>query len=525
MQTDPRGAQHIDINEEGRHLGLILDQLSQQTHIKLSTVAPMEDTVIVCRYSGTLAGFMEALANFFAADKTHTAYWSRSGAAPHWRYTLERDLVTIQLINSLRIERHNLMVQRMEAAIRAPQMTAGEWAALSKSDPALAASLQGAMQMIKQNKALQYFGTLSPAMRQKVYAGSKIQTTAAALGGAQGARGYLKDCIGPDHSYWADNTQITYYMAGPSPLNRSFSFGLVDNMQECHNNLDLPSEFSDISPEKQQEKWRAAYGDVAPKDNKSIDMWKEKPNSAPRCKLALQIAEKAQVNLITDDMGQSLYTHFFPAKGTLADLLDALCRYQGSIGDRSVSNQGSFWRKSGNTYLVRSLSWLEEEQRLIPYRWLKKWDRSEKKYGHLRLDDLVEMAGLHPQQIAQLAAWYPVQAQGVLEAQTLLRWYARETPEVRQALKSKDGVPIQWFGVTSQNLKNLQIDQDPALAVSPNYIRCLQLMDLSKVRFQVLEGEAGIPNGKRLPAVALVLQEYEDGKFVGRPSITTIPLR
>ena len=124
-----------------------------------------------------------------------------------------------------------------------------------------------------------------------------------------------------------------------------------------------------LAPESQQKQWRLRYGDPAPADTRKLTIPKtpvvegDDPYKViARRDLLFMLAEKGAVNLIADDFGQTIDESRLRTEGTLAELLDSACQFQFGGGQDTSTNHGSFWRKAGDTYMVRSINWPEEEQ-------------------------------------------------------------------------------------------------------------------------------------------------------------------
>jgi hypothetical protein len=526
MEGDPRGSMAITVQESGDHLGAILERVSEQTGVTLETETPMADTVLVCHYQGMLSGFLDALASFFAVDREHRPRWVRSGPAGKKRFRLERDLATVELIERLRRDRESELVQRMEGLLRVPTMTEEAWQNLSHQDPKLYAALKSAREYATHSPELRQFAELSPDLRRKVYSGGSLTLPLASLAGGRSGTQQMRDLVGADAASWSGQGRITYSMAGPAPLQRSFSWTISGDPAHPGSGMGaatcIVQVFPDLAPEKQIAEWRERYGDPAPRDSGHVKFLA--PDDPPldmmhRRDILMRIAHRASVNLIADEAGRSLEANFFPATGTVAELLDQACRLTPRAGDWETENHGSFWRKAGDCYLVRSLSWPEEEVRLIPYRWLKAWQESEKKHGHLTAEDICEMAALHPQQLVQLGLWYP-QAEKIMQAQAPLRWYSRASASLKARLGKPPGLPLPLIGIDSQELIP---DVDPRHP-SPDYVKFIQLFGAERVNFSVTVGRVKHGGIWYNNVLGIVFAEYRGEKQPRRSWTATIPL-
>jgi hypothetical protein len=524
MEEDPRGHRTVQVVETSDHLAAVLARLSETTGVKLEAAEPMADTVLVCRYLGTLTGLMDALTDFFAADREHKPRWVRSGGPDHARYRLDRDIATAQAIERLRRNRESELVQRMEGLLRIPAMTDEQWKALQQQDPRLAEALKSARQWAMGEGGLRHFGQLSPEQRRKVYAGGRVTIPLAAEAGKKPLAEHIRELVGADSSRWSGRGRITYSMPGPAPFQRSFCW-LVDGDPErpgtgAAAGSSFTQIFPDLAPERQVRDWRDRYGDPAPRDARRIPFFTGGPSfgDALRRHVLIEIANRAYVNLIADDVGRSLDLQFFPATGSVAELLDQACRLQPAMAVRNTENHGSFWRKVGDTYLVRSLSWPEEEVGLIPYRWVEAWRASERTHGRLTLDDVFTMAALPPQQLVRLALWYP-QAEQILQVQAPLRWYAGAAPAMKQRMAAPPGVPLALLGIDAGELLP---DVDP-MDPGPGYARMIRAAGPERVNFTLRERDQQV-NGAWKPAVSVAFTEYDGTGRVRCSNTVRIPL-
>jgi hypothetical protein len=528
LTDDPRCNQSIRVVEEGDQLAEILTRLQQTSGVKLQAVAPMSDTVLVCRYVGTLAGFMDVLTNFFAVHREHPARWVRTGAAGKWKYRLERDIATVQLVERLRQDREGALSRRMELLLQALRTPANQLTGLLQSDPRIGASVKGALPEARQMSFLLQFARLSPAQRSTAYSGGQVTLPIAALtNDRQDARAVLTDVAGGEDGFWSGQGTVAFTMLGPGPLQRSFTVRVGSDPlhpgTEGTGSVGVPQLFPDLKPERQQHDWREWYGDPAPVDTRKVKLLaagERLPSRISRREVLLKIASRARINLIADDTGQDLEFQTILATSSVDQLLDRACMLRPGTGDRRSENHGSFWRKVGETYLIRSLSWPEEETRLIPNRWLRTWGASEKKHGHLTVDDVIEMAGLHPQQLIQLSLWYP-QAEEIIPVQAPLRWYARAAPVVRRLLNSPGGLALDRLVLRPADFAFR--DADPA-AETPPYVELMRQIPSDRLHLHVLEGQASPPGWKPFPIVGVIFREYSGGQPVGQPSLFSVPL-
>jgi hypothetical protein len=526
MEGDSRATMAVTIDEPGDHLGAILERLSAGTGVRLEAATPMADTALVCRYVGTLAGFLDALAAFFAADREHKPRWLRSGPPDHARFRLERDLATVQVVERLRRDRESDLVQRMEGMLRVPTMTADDWQNLSRTDPRLAAALKGARTYAMGSKALQQFGQLPAEQRRQVYAGGRVTLLLAALAGRRSPGEQMRDLVGGDATKWSGQGRITYSMAGPGPLQRSFCWTLEGDPEHpnigCAGGSCVTQIFPDLAADRQVIDWRQRYGDPWPQDTAKVRFMlpgDPQPDLMRRRDVLLRIAHRASINLIADEAGRSLEAQMFPPTGTVAQLLDHACHLQPRLGEWETENHGSFWRKAGDSYLVRSLSWPEEEVHLIPYRWVKTWRESEKKNGRLTLEDVLAMAALHPQQLVQLALWYP-QADRIAKAQGPLRWYSRAAPNLKARLAKPPGLPLAMLGVDADQLTP---ELDP-MNPREEYATMVQDIGPEKLNFFVTVGEVKVNKVWRKNVLGVCFAEYRGETKPYRAFTLAIPL-
>jgi hypothetical protein len=305
--------------------------LTKKTGVKLTaSESPMHDTMVVVRYEGTLNGFMNALGRFFAIDKEHPASWSVESFNPA-TYDLDWSESSNQAARTLMNERQTALSHAMDQAVR------------------------------EDNRWVKHLASLTDQERFAIYSGRQLTFKAAHFGG----RRYLNEVLQRDAPNWSDDTQVTYSMEGHSPLTRMFvrRFEDIGGQNLSEERFALSQICPQLAPERQQQEWCARYGDPAPRDTRQLKILDQAPppQEIARRDLLLRIAEKAGVNLIADDYGQTLDESKQPTSGTIDQLLDAACQFQFGGGQTPDTNHGSFWRKVGDTYLVRSLAWPEEE--------------------------------------------------------------------------------------------------------------------------------------------------------------------
>lgn len=323
---DERLDQEITVAERGDRLDDVLARLSKKTGVKLSAASHLKKTRIVCRYTGTLQGLMDALAAFVAVDKGHTSKWSDL-QTPQTDYVLCNDRIAL---GKLREKRQETLDQGMNKA------------------------LQDGNQWVK------HLGFLTDEERRAIYKGERYANSANFFGGRQ----FLKETLLTDEPNWSDSVNVTYEMKGRSPLTRV----LYRRLDDQEHGTIVTETFSvaqlcpQLAPETQQKEWVLHYGDPQPQGGKEIGLGQGDPESAaPRREVLFTIAELADVNLIADDFGQEFLRGQFPGKAALSAMLDAVCKFRHGSGQTPDTNHGSFWRKVGDTYLVRSIAWPEEE--------------------------------------------------------------------------------------------------------------------------------------------------------------------
>lgn len=324
--VDERLAQTITVTETGDRLAAVLERLSEKTGVKMSAAKPLFDTLVVIRYVGTLGGFQQVVAEFFAIDEETIARWGRDDEGG---YRLTR---SIEALNQLRQERATAMTRALDQAVCDGQ----QW--------------------------VRHLAVLTDDERAHLYAGGTASRHAEVFGG----RKFIDAQMGQDAENWSDDVTVTWQMTGRSPLTRMFTRTYTDNQfgTTATEGFALAQICPQFTPERQQQDWRNRYGDPAPTGGKALTVRTgevKEGQEIPRRTLLLRIAEKANVNLIADEAGQTLLEDRQPAVGTVAELLDAACAFQWGSGESNDTNHGSVWRLSGSTYLVRSLGWPEEE--------------------------------------------------------------------------------------------------------------------------------------------------------------------
>jgi hypothetical protein len=334
--VDERLTQQITVNEKGDRLDRILQGVRKQTGVVLLAESPMSVTVAVCRYEGTLQGFMNALAKFFSVDRDHRAWWCPSLAG---QYRLQRDEKTRSALDTLRRENQSRLVTAIDQAVR----DGHPW--------------------------LKHFGMLLEEERLAVYSGGEVTHKSTFFGGQT----FIREFLGEQNAqFWGDDVDVTFSMAGPSPLTRKFSWRIREGNEETGGQELVEGVYVGqicpmFAPESQQREWRARYGDPTPRDEKQVIVSQkrdirpgDKPQEILRRDALWRIAEKADLNLIADDYGQLIAENTLPHCGSVAELLDDTCKFTWG-----ADGHGSFWRQikadGSEVYLVRSLAWVEEE--------------------------------------------------------------------------------------------------------------------------------------------------------------------
>jgi hypothetical protein len=512
--TDSRLARTIQLHIATAQLGELLPQIRQQTGVSLSAAEPMSDTVLTCRYVGSLKSFMDAQSALLGADRIHPALWSRSGSgtAPHYR--LERDLATTSRIQAMRQERESWLLNRMSLLSRSLHFSASDWARLSKEDPGCAKGLKAALELYGPNRVLQQIASFPAEEQRALLLGGQVRYRVAQLAGRQSSVDYLKHLLGDTYGF-SGQTMVTYFSVGAGPFQRVIHTRFGDDpghpngdLGVCLGTIDL---FPELAGPRLQEEWRQAFGDPAPRSRATVEFHRkgEGPRGITRrSDLFLRVAEAAGVNLIADDMAQPASDAWLPEAGKLTEVLDRICTPQirpVQTGD----TEGSFWRKRGGTYLVRSLSWPEDELVLIPHRWLSAWGASEARHGHLTLQDLMEMAALNSRQLTQLATWFP-QVKELEPLQAPLRWFARANPSVRARLQQQMGVSLAELGI---NLGTAWRDMSPS-ADRPPYLWMLFQHQPQDIHLTLGEGQHTLPQHSAEPIVGAVFH------YPKAPSVT-----
>lgn len=327
---DTRLEQQVTITEPGDRLGTVLERLSKKTGVTLYAHVPMRDTTVVVRYEGALKGLMDALTHFFAVDKENKAKWIDEGGD---RYTLSRSHTGERAAQQLIKERQVVAERAMDQAIR------------------------------DGNPWVKGLGLLTDKQRLAIYAGTELTVHADELGG----RPFLDDLLGSNASTWGDDAQVTFAMRGRSPHARLFLWRVQEGIegrvgQEVEEGVGVWTICPELAPGPQQAQWRERYGDPAPVSSPVAKYSLAVKGEIPRREALLQIAEIARVNLIADDHGQVVNSQqVFPPMKTLSTLLDAACSFALGPPGKPEAAHGSFWRKVGDVYIVRSLAWPEEE--------------------------------------------------------------------------------------------------------------------------------------------------------------------
>jgi hypothetical protein len=333
---DERLNQTITVTETGDRLAAVLERLSKLAGVELTAVPPLRDTTLTCRYEGTLSRFMDALVHLFAVDKDNPASWSDEGSD---RYTLARSPEVERAAQRLRRERQDVLTRAMDQAIRNGH---------------------------RDTKGLE---TLTDQQRAYLYEGGAITAHSDELGGKE----FLAARLGPNAAAWAHDTAATVWMTGRNPQMRVLCWRLWEARQQVEEGIGVWQLCSDFELGVLQQDWRDRYGDPAPRTSEVVIVSASAPKAVPeyieyrepqwttRRAILLRIAKKAKVNLIADDAGQAMNEDMQPVRGTVAELLDAACEFSTGPPDASAGCHASFWRKVGDVYLIRSLSWPEEE--------------------------------------------------------------------------------------------------------------------------------------------------------------------
>lgn len=328
---NPKLDQRITVTEQGDRLGAVLERLSEKTGVKLRAEKTLANLRVVVRYEGNLRGLMNAFAHFYAISKTSEIYWLSGEKDGERDYFLMRDKSAKEELESLRKERETLLATAMDQAV------AGG------------------------NRFVRHLAHLSDADRRTLYAGGSRTFPAGHLGG----REFLAEVLVRDAENWSDDTEVTYRMAGASPLTRMLrrTFTDPENGNTAEEGFALAQFCPALAPERQQVEWRLQYGDPAPegggKNMAPPGNHATTTGTTPRRSHLMEIALWHGVNLIADDAGQEIRT-LVPSR-TVSAALDAACAFQWGSGLEADSNHGSFWRFAAGTYLVRSIGWPEEE--------------------------------------------------------------------------------------------------------------------------------------------------------------------
>jgi hypothetical protein len=429
----------------------------------------------------------------------------------------------------------------MEMLLRARTMSGEQFSSLAREDPGVAESVRGALPEARQMPFLSRFAQLSPEQRQHVYEGGHVRVSIAQLAGNQSPAAVLRDIVGGNEGGCSGQGNILFFMPGPGPLQRLFCTGLTDDPLQrgasMWGGVEVNHLFPDLAPARQQQAWREWFGEPASADDQQVAVYlpderqeRELPillgdellHGMPlRREVMETIAHHAEVNLIADDMGQSVELHFFPATGSVAALLDQVCLPHPAAGTGQNEHHGSFWRRMGETYLVRSLSWPEEETRLIPYERLKRWREAERQHGHVPLDVIAEMAILPPDQVVQLSREYPQLSERMEGIRAPLRCYSRASPALRKRLQTAPGVPVAELGIRDDDWVRQGVE--PLGMTSPK-AELLRQCPPDRLYLILREETTDLGMGRALPALYVSLQEQRHGHPYGHPYAFRLPL-
>jgi hypothetical protein len=329
--ADVRLDQSITLTEPGDSLRAVLERLTRTTKVELFADRPMCNVVVVARYTGPLRGFMAALTQLFAVDRDHPAWWFPTLAG---QYRLQRPAQATRALQELRAARRAAVAQGLDQAIR------------------------------DGNRWVRPLGQLTDAQRAQLYAGQPLALHASYFGG----RPFLRAMLGENAPGWGDDVAVTFQVIGASPVGGGFQWTLVETMaggasQYTTEGVRLATLCPSLAPAQQQVEWRQRFGTPVPTTGPPVRF--TQPGDPPltsallRRTALLRIAERAQVNLLADDAEQVLDAGAFNAgEQALPALLSAACA-PSYLPDHE--SPGSFWRKHGDVYLVRSLAWPEEE--------------------------------------------------------------------------------------------------------------------------------------------------------------------
>jgi hypothetical protein len=498
MDSDTQLNQKVQLDARGVPLAQLLEEVQHHTGVRLDAAEPMAGTFLVCRYTGTAADLMETLAHMFAADRYRYPRWVRQGQEGHYRYRLERDQELTDYIAEMRRQRQWAFVNRMDKLLLD-----------KKPSPP--------------NSFFRVVGGLPRQQRAAILAGKRVSFAAQQLvTGGQSPTECLHELLGGSETQFGLQTRFTFYVGGPASQ-RVLCCSAADDPAMPGVSIDSCIPVSEFFPEtatpKQQEEWISRFGDLVPKAAKPKHTWEYPQTDGVSTREVFHtVASQAGINLIADDQGTDTLSSLLPRSASLSELLDKLCE---PLPPRPPSGgeSGRFWRRYHNTYLVRSLNWPEEEAMTVPYRWISRWRESEKRHGHLQLDDVAGMASLQREQLRLLSISFP-QAANIAPFQPPLRWYLRASPQLKAKLCSPTGATAAELGVTYESaLEDLDLEVQ-----RPPYLAKLQQVPASRLRVSLISGTIGQAQTTGAPTLGIVFGEWKNGRQEERPLAFPLPL-
>jgi hypothetical protein len=467
LDPDPRLSEPIKLSTTGEQVTTLLQQVGSKVGAKLTAAAPMGDQVVVVRFEGTAQEFMEQLGRFFAASASNPARWIGTGTGTSRRWRLERDLVTRKAVAELKEERERNYLRRLGTLFRSRDLSPEQWQEWKKRDATEAAVMKQAVERAGRGaQVMWHFSRLPEAQQQHVLSGGSVTYSVADL-----ARDhpdpdrFIREWMGEGQPHQPDRrSQVTFYSVGRGHQRGVFvrlDYGPVRPSLSTTTGVCGWHLFTDMEQEDQAERWRARLGVKATAPTTPVTLAgqrQERVTSTPPVRNELwRVAEQANINLIADDYGWTYRDAPMVGKLTLKQIMDGFCG-QPSRWDLREVGDGTFWWRSGDTYMLRSLSWPEDEQLNIPHANIQRWKAARAKRGLLPIETLGEMSAVKREQLPLLAIWFP-EAEKMADVQTLLRWYHRAAPAVKQRITGLHGVSLADLGLDQERAFK---EQDPA---------------------------------------------------------------
>lgn len=526
LQEDKRLEQTVKIRETGEQLTTILQRLKLESGVALNVDSPMGDTVIVCKFEGKMSEWMETLAQYFAVSKEQVPTWYRTGNEWHYSYTLSRDLSSKKTVQGLRDKNKQMILDRLELLNKARKWSKLEWDNIEKSRPEFATMLRKSVFTAERSSRIVWHVMDLPQLdRNKLLDGKILTYKISELCGTTDPDKYIQDWLGEGQIDPPDRrSTVTLYITGRG---KQTSFAVKLDFKEAspgtvaNTSVSMSDLFDDISKENQRDGWLRDIDVSAPPSTTKFTLGKVKVSDRPLYReYVLAVADKAGVNILFDDYGWNRKGYVFEGETTIDQWLNIFCAPPADTA-RNDDGSGYLWWKKDNTYLIKSLTWAEDEVNNVPQKLVEKWRASRKKSGYLSIPDLAEMASLNTLSLPILSNWFP-EANTMGTAVPMLRWYNDAKPHLKEKLLSIEGVSISELGLTTKAAVDYS---SPTEDFDPLWTSLLNRNKPEDVRLCIRYGKrTDNRDGTVQMGVGIILRDPEAMKNSEHATLIVIPL-